>query len=110
MRDRGPVVRGVVPGPQDRTSPSAGPAAGETAGLEVASVYRERSVGDNFTALEDYWAGFVSARVLDYLSGLEANGLSRHRSRLVRVDPEPSDALGYLEDCSQEQCRGGSSA
>jgi hypothetical protein len=42
---------------------------------EAAAIDREGELNDKFAALGKYWSGYLSARVLAYLGGLEKNGL-----------------------------------
>ena len=45
--------------------------------LESANLDREGDIADKFSALNSYWAGFLSGRVLAYLGGFETEGLDR---------------------------------
>ena len=49
--------------------------ANEVALYEAASLDREGAVSDKVNALGKYWSGYLGARVLAYLSGLERTGL-----------------------------------
>jgi len=42
---------------------------------EAAAIDREGEIGEKFSALGKYWSGYVGARVLAYLGGLEKEGL-----------------------------------
>jgi hypothetical protein len=44
--------------------------------LELADIERDGTLDEKFSALEDYWTGYVSGRVLAYLGGFPATGLS----------------------------------
>jgi len=51
-------------------------AALQVAGYESGGIQREGTVDDKFGALTTFWEQYVSARVLAYLGGFEATGLS----------------------------------